>query len=330
MINKTVIICGVVRDREKSFPKSIQIIEKIGNLFKDYLVVIFENNSIDSTPRLLKKWAQQNKHVVEFTEKLDENSIVINTKEGKIYHPEGIAYARNKVMDFIESKKEFDYVLWIDPDFEVEPDYAMFIETCARDNEWDAIFANGINGDHLYWDWYALRDEAIPLGSEILGQEWWRLERDSKFWQKVTGWYPVLSAFGGCGLYKAEAVQGCRYSAIITPALSEMYTLYLDNNKENPIVQKYEREKNQLREVVVIDSPKQNLPILGEDIQIKVPWSNHSWRMSSFVGQYPSVCEHVPFHAQMRKNGFKRFYINPKLIFRYGTQGQWRRRCNIR
>lgn len=41
------------------------------------------------------------------------------------------------------------------------------------------------------------------------------------------------------------------------------------------------------------------------------------WRMSSLVYQYPSVCEHVPFHASMIAHGHGKLFINPRLVLKY-------------
>ncbi len=65
-----IIICGVCEDIETALPFTIASIEEIGSHFADYWVFICENNSLDSTPQLLKEWGTKNTHVHLLSEEL--------------------------------------------------------------------------------------------------------------------------------------------------------------------------------------------------------------------------------------------------------------------
>lgn len=78
---------------------------------------------------------------------------------------------------------------------------------------------------------------------------------------------------------------------------------------------------NHLDTLHTIEQPSPNLPPifnLNTGILLQTDPKALIWRVSSFVYQYPSVCEHVPFHASMIVRGHRKLYINPKLVFRYG------------
>ena len=58
--NLSIIICGIVRNAEKGLKNNIPIIKKVCSQFKDYRVVIYENDSIDKTKKILKDWKKDN------------------------------------------------------------------------------------------------------------------------------------------------------------------------------------------------------------------------------------------------------------------------------
>lgn len=322
-IHQKVIICGVCKDEAKRLPYSLNIIQKIGALFSDYRVVIYENNSKDKTPHILHQFAQQNPQATVISERLNLHDIIINrNKDGSIFRPEAIAYARNKVLEEIDSPKYngFEYVIWMDLDFVLEPDYQGIIETFRSNQEWDAVFAYGIDPAQTYWDWYALRDQECPLGSELLGNHWWYMPKKKDLLSKNADWYPVYSAFGGCGIYKKEALKGCRYSALVTHDLAAFNEILIKNNPAHPIINQYLDTVKKIKNFKIIEKTKRLNDITDPTIGIKTIDIHSSivWRMSSFVYRYPSVCEHVCLHASMFLNGYDKLFINPRLIFRYG------------
>ena len=174
-IPEKVLILGVCKDVEGQLPRTIKIMEHIGSLFEDYRVIVYENNSSDKTPALLKRWAKRNSRVSYQSEKLSKKElqdIVVNVDEkGKFFRPELIARARNIVLDkaLSEDYEGFDYLIWMDMDFIVPPKYEGIVEVFHDEREWDAVFAYGVDSKGYYWDWYAFRDGVYPLGPEILG-----------------------------------------------------------------------------------------------------------------------------------------------------------------
>ena len=63
LIQHTVVICGIIRDKADTVPQLIRNLEGVGSLFLDYRVVLYENDSSDSTPELLREWSARNRRV---------------------------------------------------------------------------------------------------------------------------------------------------------------------------------------------------------------------------------------------------------------------------
>ena len=208
----------------------------------------------------------------------------------------------------------------IDMDFVFEPKYEAIIKIFNSKIKWDAVFAYGISkNEKKYWDWYAFRDYNEPLGSEVLGNWWWYNPKNLNLIQNEP-WYPVISAFGGCGIYKKDSIRGCRYSGIVNDELCENVKKIIENNKENFFVKKYYEELKNIKNLRFINSHDevfQNFTDPNDGIIINNYSHDIVWRMSSFVYSFPSVCEHVPFHAAMINKGHDKLFIVPNFIFYY-------------
>lgn len=277
---------------------------------------------------MLESWAEKKPNVWIKSENLSQEEcsrLFINkNKDNSYFVPEQIARARNIVLDKALSTEynDFPYLIWMDMDFVLSPDYEGFIDTFHKKTEWDAVFAYGVDPCLNFWDWYALRDQNYPLGSELLGMHWWYMPKTLKL-SPNDDWYPVYSAFGGCGIYKKSSIEDCRYSAVVTDDLETLAKKLIAKGKKktHPQIENYEHLCKHLDRFYRIGTPATNLPyIYDPNAGILINESPEAliWRMSSFVYQYPSVCEHVPFHASMIVRGHKKLYINPKLVFRYG------------
>ena len=68
----SVIICGICRDAEKNLKFNVPRIERIGELFNDYKVVVYENDSKDLTKDILEIWQKSNPRVTVITETLGD------------------------------------------------------------------------------------------------------------------------------------------------------------------------------------------------------------------------------------------------------------------
>ena len=57
-LNKyTLVVCSIVRNAERGLVKNIPIIEEVCKHFKNYKIVVYENDSTDNTKSILKEWS---------------------------------------------------------------------------------------------------------------------------------------------------------------------------------------------------------------------------------------------------------------------------------
>lgn len=328
MIGKNVIVCGVCQNIAKRLPNSIQIMEKIGSLFENYKIIIYENNSSDNTKDIITHMATKNQHIVFLQENLSheyfQNHVVNWHDDGTAFRPELIALARNKIMEKIELSEynEYEYVIWIDVDFIKDPNYEGIIEIFENpEKDFDAVFAYGIAPDQEYHDKFAFRDKNYPLGPELLGHNVFYTKRDVLKLKPTDLWYPVYSAFGGAGVFKRRAIYGCRFSGIVTEDTNNYMKKIIEDNQSNAMVISYLNFSTGTANLLSIEkniaTDHKYKDYNNEGFLIMYDEESLVWRNSSFVYSYPCVCEHIPFLSAMFVKGFDKFYINPRLTFRY-------------
>lgn len=297
--NENVIICGVGKNIEKALPCMIKKIEQLGKHFKDYQVIIYENNSTDKTPRLLKKWAKKNKRVTIISEKFSPLELYNLTKTHALYNKapcrmEVIAYARNKVLQLSQSKKyeNYPFLIMTDMDFDKPTSGWRVSEVIASftiSENWDCIAANGTHyyGGCIY-DRYAYRDEQYPFGPEILGEYFWQdIINHPLFLCRNSKLHKVYSAFGGIAIYKKNSLKNCWYSGYQT---NDLYTFL-----------------TKLISILPPDNPHYKY------LQELYPHENIIKFIANCGYDGPVVCEHVTLHASMILKGHDKIYVNPNM-----------------
>ncbi len=302
------IICGTCKNVEKPLPAVIQSIEKIGVLFSDYKVFIYENNSTDNTVSILNKWAERNSNVDITSESFSKEELyslaISHTFENVPFRTEIIAYGRNIVMKkALESHlDDYTYVFMLDMDFANGYSIKGICDSLTQMIEWDAIFANGIDRQGKYYDQYALRDGVMPLGPELLGNEWWSsLATHSLNLNKKNQLKAVYSAFGGLGIYKRNSIKDCYYSGTVTDELEIFVKNFISSNTNHWQVLKYLNEDKSTHSLIRISNSDDAI----------------NWRINSGGYDFPVCCEHVTFHAMMINRGHDKMFINPKMIIQY-------------
>lgn len=298
VIHKKVILCGICRNTETGFYTTVHNMEQIGSYFKDYAVVIYENNSTDNTATFYQYWAKRNPKVTFVSETIPTNLLPSSRTEK-------IALARNSMLDLIRDEKfdDFDYVIMADLDFTKPWPVEEIINTINSPLEWDCVTANGILNNNQYFDRYAFRDKRYPFGPEILGDYFWEILNNTLFFYNEEKHYvPVYSAFGGLAIYKRASLIPFSYSGIVTENLRSYYGLIASKlSSDNFHLLKY-REFNNLW-----NDPQSNLPIIFRDNTACDRPSPHP----------VTCCEHVPLQASMAMHGFGKFYVNTKMKMRY-------------
>ncbi len=308
IIKEKVIICGSCKNVASCLPVMMPSIEEIGNLFIDYKVFVYENNSSDSTVSTLKTWAQNNLKVHVISENFSQQQLFnlskVHTWDGQPFRTEVIAHARNTLLEHALHPKldEYSYVIMLDMDFRFPFDTQGIIDSFRQTIEWDAICANGITDQKTTYDRYALRNKEKPLGPELLGDAWWDdIRTTSISIEKNTPLVPVYSAFGGLAIYKRASIKGCHYSGIVTKELESLTRkIILDNNSHSEIV-KYFNRNDAVNTIILLSNEPGAL----------------KWICNSGGYELPVCCEHVIFHAMMFHNNHGKIFINPKMVVQY-------------
>lgn len=300
--NEKLLILGVGKNIAPCLPHMIRSIETLGEQFKDYHVIIYENNSTDQTADVLSLWMLQNPKVTIISEYLSPEQLHARTKSHALRDKapcrmELIAYARNTVLKqaMRDEYNDYNYVVMTDLDFKhgwsVDDVIASF--NCV--DEWDCIAANGVHGDRYHYDRFAYRDEQFPLGPELLGEEFWRVRLEQPIaFAPGAPVKQVYSAFGGIALYKKASLKDCWYSGYVTDDLMRLSDQIIARLKPDHL---YFRIYTSL-----INTSKKPLPL--------VFIANSGYDL-------PVVCEHTTLHASMIRKGHDKIYVNPKLICYY-------------
>lgn len=297
-----VIICGVGKDIEQALPNTIKNIEALGNLFADYAVIIYENNSKDNTAKILEKWSKKNNRVTFISEHVSKKKLPGSRTEK-------IARARNIVLALARDPaySDYKYLVMADLDFLCRWPIETIVKTLDWNTEWDCVSANGCSawGGEFYWDRYAFREASLPFGPELMGDNWWGSECEaSQFALVGHNWLRVYSAFGGLAIYKTESILSSSYSGIVTGDLQTYYS---------KIIRSLSRETPQLKHYLVINDIRPNCK--RSDIPIIFRENSYPEHPANY-GRV-TCCEHVPLHATMALNGYGKFYINPELFLQY-------------
>ena len=221
-----IIVCSIVRDCGRGLKRNIPIIDSICDLSNSYQVIIFENDSVDKTKSRLENWAKERKNISVLSESYKTQTIPSKEKNNLVnpYYSEAriskMALYRNKYLSYIkENKLEADYVIIVDLDvFHISLN--GILSSFGVNNDWDVITANGISRSfsskfrRRYHDAYALTEcglENIPQTEKTINENRYKWA----FLKNGMPLIPVTSAFGGLGIYKKKAIEGCRYGVIL-------------------------------------------------------------------------------------------------------------------
>jgi hypothetical protein len=234
MSQYSVVIAGCCRNVEKYIVKNLEIIDAIGTQFKNYQVIIYENDSIDKTRQLLVQNKKDN------CDYIFEDNVDIKSRT------ERIAHCRNKILEHINNNYgSLDYFLLLDLDDVLASGKLVdTIKYCFlyKPEQWDAMFANCSD---KYYDIYALRMNGYLTTCcwndfnklRILG-----VNHTTAYNECVNKYiinYPenkklmkVISAFGGAGLYKLKSISDAKYNGYEPSHLDNMICEHVPFNKE--------------------------------------------------------------------------------------------------
>ncbi len=206
---RRVVIAGLARDLAHILPATIARIERLGSLFQDYRVVVYENDSVDATRTILQDWAQRNCRVQPVCE---DRTDPVNQPTRCLDRAARMAYYRSQCQSTIrEHYADFDHVILVDMDLDGGWSYDGMAHTLAQ-TDWDFVGAYGI----------ILRRERLTP-NVILHYDAWAFRNDAQFtplttrqvnvmrYQRGQALQPVHSCFGGLGIYQMPVYLAGQY-----------------------------------------------------------------------------------------------------------------------
>ena len=223
--DSTILFCSIVRDCGRALSNNIRTIEKIGGNFKDYSVIVFENNSVDTTKNVLTTWMERNKRVTAFMNDFDESkykNIPLHKEYSGAFSKRRIqkmADYRNLYMDHVQGNHlRADCLCVVDLDV-AGIDVAGVLSSFELLDEWDAVAANcwsrAVRTFYRkdYHDAYALVEEEMIDKKQSLKD----IAKKRTKWSGLKKGMPpvkIASAYGGLCLYRFDAVKHLKYRVI--------------------------------------------------------------------------------------------------------------------
>lgn len=219
MKNKKIIICATVKNEETNLNHSLNKIESLIKLFKDYYLIFVVSDSKDKSETILNNFINH------------KNGIIItkNFYKKKINRIKKLEICRNEYLKYIRKKKnlkKYDFLIIMDMDNINNLLDPNILKTSLKKRKWSAIFAFQ---KIFYYDIFALRIKNIINENYIK-----RIKIDYKnkkflnhknnIYHNLTKFFlikntsnkrflEVDSAFGGFGIYKLNKIIQFSYNS---------------------------------------------------------------------------------------------------------------------
>lgn len=203
----SVVWCGLARELGDEVEAALARIEASVAAFADHRIFLYENDSKDATPERLRAWADANPRVRVVCEQLDRPRWPsIRSMERTAQMAEYRERVQREILPWITGPDAADYVIVADPDLHGWSDDG--IAHSFGHSDWDAMASNGLSherGRPNFYDGWAFRThshpDAFPGGSLV-----------DMLHPRGAPLVPVLSAFGGLAIYRAEAFRAGKYA----------------------------------------------------------------------------------------------------------------------
>lgn len=228
MENSTIVFTGLIRDKVNNIPYYKYYFSKLGNYFKDYRVVIVENDSKDGTREKLLEWAREDPKVIILGCGVNVPKCemkLMETYKHSITKPrlEKMVLLRNTYLEYIKKNlSNFDFMFIIDLDIigsayieGISDSFYYFqkypqIDCISCNSKFNRVRNwqfNFFKPNLVYYDPFALklRDHKTIFKGDI--DDWAELiESKTDISHKKDGLLPVSSAFAGLSICRIKSV----------------------------------------------------------------------------------------------------------------------------
>jgi len=216
----SVVFGGTVRNIEKYIKQNLEHIDECGKKFKDYAVVIYENDSSDNTKKILEENKKENYYYI-----FDTTNESSRTKR--------IAYGRNQVLNKVRELNSYDFLIMLDlDDVNESGKFVKTIDSCFEHNDWDVLTGNQTDKYYDIWafrktgllDWDCWREYSKATKNGMSDSE----AKHKYVYGVITIFEPgqlieVESAFSGIAIYRLESLpEQCNYKGYYDDDGSEL------------------------------------------------------------------------------------------------------------
>ncbi len=207
MQKRCVVIAMVLQSRVEHIPVLMARMESLGECFADYRVVVVDAETDIDNSEQLDRWSLRNSKV-----HLVRPSGGVRLAQDCFDSPSELSlhYHARCQTEIAERFADCDHVILIDPNVAGGWSPDGLASTFSR-TDWDYVGSYGIQyrrvgmrpNEHYFYDTKAYRSEEgeIEAASHV---------QQLKF-ERGQAWIPVLSCFGGVGIYRSEAYFSGRY-----------------------------------------------------------------------------------------------------------------------
>ncbi|MGY3211146.1 hypothetical protein [Mucilaginibacter sp. HD30] len=223
-----VIICALARDCATALERNIPKIEQLRSRFLSSSVIVIENDSKDLTKHILKHWSETENDVTVISNDFNSPTIPNASQENpfpqtSLERISKMASYRNMYLEWIkQSDKKVDLVIVIDVDIKGFSVDAIISSITTAPLNWGGIFANGYTDTRIfktpiytmYHDMYAYAEHIPAKKPYFTYNAAFALKKTMNQKLKAAKFVPVISAFGGIGIYKWAAISGNHYEAL--------------------------------------------------------------------------------------------------------------------
>ena len=258
-----VIITTMVRDVSKRLPEIKRKAEMLGKIFRDYRILIVENDSKDGTRGLLLDWASENNKVIVLGCGYNEDECSIKNAPKTEGHTidktriDKMSMLRNIYLQEIKKTYyDWDYVIMWDLDLigSIYLDGVIHSFGYLDENKLvDVVCAYGIYRwlyFKLFYDTYALieKDDNFHINNKLLHDIKKRIEKSTM--ERGQEPQEVESCFSGFAIYRTSSLLG--------------KDVFYDNSIDDNIECEHYRLKKKIKGKKVINPSMINIVILND------------------------------------------------------------------
>jgi hypothetical protein len=229
--DKKIVMGFLLKDSTIHISSMQKKIKEMGKYFKDYKVVLFENDSKDGTRDILNEWSLHDKHIdiIKCCD-LGDCECRLNWKDLKSKGPisdfriDKMRFMRERMLRHV-SKNYSHYDYYMIMDFDISG--SLFIDgffTTFHHNNWDMVFSNGLNSSPIpfFHNKLYLYDilAYVPYDHKQIEYsksnyqniiDFFRENKKLEINLKNLKWKEAKSGFNGLAIYKMKSVKNCSY-----------------------------------------------------------------------------------------------------------------------